>query len=225
MHFFRGISVPYETVNQTIETIFKNGLTPRKREPKMDFLLPTRIHKLFSKDDLTLCDTRSSEEEPAVFACGELEGAAYYACKHNITKTNTAPIIIQFEADENNAVVDGRDFLYPAIQWGDAEKARPILKHAFGCAVLPYAEKAWKSESQQFRIALCDLAIQDPKVKKAHYDNDLVIGGRYGTIFRSAFVIRLPVNPKALINIWSPKDLDIIPDPDINFNDILLSIH
>ena len=191
----------------------------------MAYSHPGSIEALFSKDDLSLSDTRrpSEEEEPAVCACGEQEGAAYYAWKHNRTCEKDTPIMIEFEADENSVAVDGRDFLYTTFQSGDPIRARSVLEHGFGHAVLRYAEKAWESEDQCFRIALCDLATYDPDVIKAHYANDLVFGDRHRTIFRNAFIIKLPIKSEALIRVWSPSTPPSIPTPDVSLKDVLSS--
>jgi hypothetical protein len=81
--------------------------------------------------------------------------------------------------------VDGRDFLYTIFQLGDPQLARPIIERIFGIAILRYIDRAWSSDGRE-RIALCDLAVQDDAVVLAHAGNKTVIGGRYGTRFRSA---------------------------------------
>ena len=120
---------------------------------------------LFSKSNLSTDDTRNQERETSVIcACGEYLGAAYYALNHNRTEVNDTPIVIEFEADMSSVAVDGRDFLYTAFQMGDSARARPVLRAAFGDAVLRYAESAWDTGNQKKRIALCDLAVNDPAV-------------------------------------------------------------
>lgn len=224
MDFFRGIAVPSAAVVKTIEKIQHNGLLPDQGKWIMPYFRPDPIEALFSKDDLSFSDTRPrEEEESAICACGEQEGAAYYAWKHNRTCENDTPIMIEVEADENSVAVDGRDFLYATFQWGDPGRTRSVLEQGFGRAVLRYAEKAWESEDQCFRIALCDLATYDPDVIRAHYANDLVFGGRHGTIFRNAFIIKLPIKPEALIRVWSPSIPPSIPTPDVSLKDVLPS--
>jgi len=153
----------------------------------MEHLHPGPLKALLGKVDLSLEDTRprSANWKPAVCACGEYWGAAYYAWCHNRSGENDTPIIVEFEADKNSVAVDGKDFLYTAFQLGDPERARSILKRGFGPAVLSYADRAWSSEKQSYRIALCDLAIHDLDVVNAHHANDLVFAGRYRTVFRN----------------------------------------
>jgi hypothetical protein len=78
----------------------------------------------------------------------------------------------------------GTDFLYTVFQMGEPDRARTVLENSFGKAILRYAEKAWVSDDQRYRIALCDLAIYDPEVVQAHHTATPIIAGRYGTLFR-----------------------------------------
>ncbi|MYF49781.1 MAG: hypothetical protein F4220_06470, partial [Gammaproteobacteria bacterium] len=65
----------------------------------------------------------SGDEEPlAVCACGDFDGAAYYACRHNCSGANDTPLVVEFES--NAVAVDGRDFLYTVFQFGKGTQAR-----------------------------------------------------------------------------------------------------
>jgi hypothetical protein len=48
---------------------------------------------------------------------------------------------------------------------------------------------------------MCSAAAHDPDVAAAHYKNRVCIGGRYGTKFRSAFVLRTPVAPEDVVEV------------------------
>ena len=88
--------------------------------------------------------------------------------------------------------------------------------------MLRYADSAWKRTSQEARIALCDLAVYDPEVIRAHYDNELVLGGRYGTIFRNAFLVKAPVPASALV---CARQLDFdtkIPHREVALTDLYI---
>ena len=65
-------------------------------------------------------------------ARGEEMGAAYYAWQHNRTRENDTPILVEFEADEDTVVIDGRDFLTTVFQLGEPTLARPALERTFG---------------------------------------------------------------------------------------------
>jgi hypothetical protein len=93
---------------------------------------------------------------------------------------NDTPIHISFDAEASEAVVDGRDSLYTAFQLSDAARARGILERLFGPAILRYADRAWGLDGDE-RIALCDLAVQDDAVVRAHAANKTAIAGRFGT--------------------------------------------
>ena len=223
MRFFRGIAVPPDALSETIHTIRTTGLLPGAGTWSMVYDHPGPIEELFLKEDLRVADTRRHNEaaDPAACACGEHDGAAYYAYKHNRSQTNSAPIMIEFEAPESAVAVDGKDFLYTVFQMGDPMKARPILRRGFGDAVSRYADKAWGNENQQYRIAMCDLATHDPRVIAAHHSNSLVFGGRYGTTFRNAFVVKLPVAPEAVIRVWTSDRPPRLPSPDVSLRDLL----
>jgi len=197
MKVFRGIAVPKHQLESTIEHIRLNGIIDQSK-------------------------TRRKERSiDAVYACGDKDGALYYATKHNINKTDNAPIIIEMDVKKSSLVVDGNDFLYTAFQFSNPAKAEPILKKCFGSAILKYTNKAWSSQDQSFRIAQCDLAIQDPAVIEAHHANDLVIAGRAKTVFRSAFKVKLPILPESIIYTYSPNRFPTIPHKDISLNDIV----
>ena len=222
MRFFRGIAVSSDAAESTIEDIRSVGLLGSEGTWRMTmFSHRGSIDDLFSKNDLSTEDTRVRyQEEQAICACGEVVGAAYYALKHNRTKENNTPIILEFEVDEKSVAVDGRDFLYVSFQIGNPIRARPVLQTAFGEAVLPYADLAWKQKSQDKRIALCDLAVRDPAVIRAHHDNVLVLGGRHGTIFRNAFLVTTPIPVSALICVRRLDSDTRIPRPEVTLTDL-----
>lgn len=183
---------------------------------------PGDLEFLNSKPGLSLGDTRPLiGAVAAVCACGEELGALYYSCRHNATATNNTPILIEFEAERSASAIDGKDFLYTAFQLGDPERARRVLERSFGERVLRYAEKAWSSEDQLFRIAQCDLAIHDPDVIEAHYINEVILAGRHGTVFRNAFTVSLPIGSEAIRRVWSPREPITISEPTISLFDIL----
>ena len=221
MRLFRGIAVSADAAENTIKRVRREGLLGSASKWSTSFLHPGSIDDLFLKNDLSTEDTRvGHQEEPAIYACGELLGAAYYALKHNRTKEKNTPIILEFEADEKSVAVDGKDFLYPAFQMGDPIRARPVLRTAFGEAVLRYAGLAWKQKSQGTRIALCDLAVYDPAVIRAHHDNRLVLGGRYGVIFRTAFLVKAQIPVGALICVRQLDSDTKIPRSEVTLADL-----
>ena len=106
----------------------------------MEYLHPGHLDSLYAKHDLGLSDTRPKQDAiPAICACGEPDGAAYYAWQHSRSETNDIPVMIEFEASEHLVAIDGRDFLYSIIQQGDPVRAQPLLEQAYGTAVLRYA--------------------------------------------------------------------------------------
>jgi hypothetical protein len=226
MRFFRGLTVPAPDVEQVLSTIRGQGLS-QGNQWSFEYRHPGPLDELFAKPDLSTADTRQRDQagNPAVCACGEEMGAAYYAWQHNRTRENDTPILVEFEADEDTVVIDGRDFLTTVFQLGEPTLARPALERTFGYPVLPYAEKAWATENQDMRIALCDLARHDPDVVKAHHENVVVLGGRMNTAFRNAFIVKLPPTPQSIVRVWSPAERPVLPVPEIMFNSLLLESH
>lgn len=70
---------------------------------------------------------------------------------------------------------------------------------------------------------MCDLAIHDPEVIEAHYENSFVLAGRHNTIFRSAFTIALPIAPAKIVRVSRPNSYQSLPLPDFSFFDLFRS--
>jgi hypothetical protein len=62
--------------------------------------------------------------------------------------------------------------------------------------------------------------VQDDAVIKAHAANKAMIGGRWGTRFRNAFMARLPVRPERIIEVRVIDRSTKIPDAEITLRDI-----
>jgi hypothetical protein len=221
MRFYRGISVPQDTADGVIANIRARGLQPRDgRWTMLAADIKPQIEQIWRRPKISTADTRPDASNPSwVCACAEETGALYYACKHNNSGTNDTAILIVFDADPSSAIVDGRDFLYTLFQLGDPRRARPIVERVFGRAVLRYIDRAWSVEGDE-RIALCDLAVQDDAVVHAHSANKIIIGGRYGTRFRSAFLVRTPVAGDRIVEVRVVKDSFKIPEIDVSLNDL-----
>lgn len=221
MKFYRGITVKHEDVEMVRADILSHGLYVNGKTSwkfEMGDLRP-HISRLFNKTDLSLGDTRPKAEKyvthPAICACGDELGATYYATTHNKCSEKTVPLIITFTASIDDLWVDGRDFLYNKVfQQGKTQGQREIALQLFGTVLDKYISKAWATDNQDYRIALCDLAISDPEVINSHYNNMLVINGRYNTTFKSAFLVKLPVASDRILSVTSPRhfvfDADVL---------------
>ncbi len=220
--FYRGISVSHHQAECVIANIRAHGLQPGDGWWTMKAAdLKRHIHEIWRKPTITLADTRPEGSEPTwVCACAEEGGALYYACRHNKSADKDTPILIVFDMESSKAIVDGRDFLYTAFQLGDSTRARPVVERIFGSAILRYIDRAWSTEEQEERIALCDLAVQDDDVIRAHAKNKIVIGGRYHTRFRSAFFVKSPIPAECISNVRTVEDDFDPPDVEISLDDI-----
>jgi hypothetical protein len=227
MRLYRGIAVPTDDAATTIADLSQNGLQVRNAGWRMIAQdLKPHLNRLWSLPCIERSDVElvPSDETPhRICACANKTSALFYACKKNITATNTASILIAFDADIADVIVDGRDLLYTAFQMGNPDRARPVLKRLFGSAILRYADRAWATDKGDLqRVTICDLAVQDHDVILAHARNATVIGGRAGTEFCSAFMVRMPVpNDRiAVVEAVSAKDFSF-PVPEVSLQSIV----
>jgi hypothetical protein len=223
MRLYRGIAVPEHAVAQCIEDIRSSGLAVVDGRWRLRFYdLKRRLNDLWGKDAITFADTRPNERSPDwICACAEQAGALYYACHHNRSRIDNTPLLITFDAELKDIIVDGRDFLYSLFQYGQSEPALPVAIGLFGPAISRYLNRAWALNDQEQRLALCDLAIQDESIILAHSTNRAVIAGRVGTVFRNAFMVRAPIAAECIWDVEIVGELPSIPSIDIALDTIL----
>ncbi|HEX5168657.1 MAG TPA: hypothetical protein VFW11_05755 [Cyclobacteriaceae bacterium] len=204
-------------MDQIILDILENGLgqnPEQKWQPFMWKNLTNDLTTLIAKVNLTQEDTRPRTEwistgkvtgfakeiegEPCICFADRL-GAQYYATTHNVTKEKTVPVLISVEIDLSSVCIDGKDFLYTAIQRMNTqsktvyEKQLAVLRKIYGPSINLYIEKILKDPDSD-RIAVADLITNDRDIVIHHYNNQNMIDGRYGTRFRSAFHVRIPIS-------------------------------
>jgi hypothetical protein len=220
MRFYRGIAVPIDTASETVSTIKSRGLLPDDGEWRMGSNdLKPQLAELWERPQITKADTREDSTRPSwVCACADELGAIYYATRHNRREKNDAPILICFDADIRYVIIDGRDFLYTLFQMGDPQRARPIVEQIYGRNILKYIDRAWTTEDQDLRIVMCDLATQDDAVIADHEKNTSVIGGRWRTLFQTAFMVQTPVPAESIISVQPIDVRPEFPDPEITLN-------
>lgn len=219
MRFYRGIAARADEGDRTVEEIRKNGLLPangdRQWTMKAHNLKP-RLPELWELSVLTEADL----EPPGPVlswdcACADEAGAMHYAVNKNCSLERPVPLLITLEAEIPEIVIDGRDFMFTLFQLGDPAKARPIAERLFGPGILRYVDRAWRTDDDFQRRALCQLAVQDDDVIAAHAGNRIVIGGRYSTIFCSAFLIPTPLPPERIIEVRMLQGDFEPPEPEI----------
>jgi hypothetical protein len=220
MRFYRGIAVPSHTVAGVMERIRGQGLGPADGTWRMlvNDLKP-RLMELWAKPTLGLADTRpEGKEHLSVCACADKASAVYYATEHNRVDLNDTPIIVSFDADLRDVTIDGRDFLYTVFQLGNPHRARPMAERIYGRKIGRYLDRAWSTDHQHQRFALCDLATQDDDIIRAHLKNVTVIGGRCYTRFRTAFMVRAPVPPERIVSVDPPKSVGTTPVAEVTLD-------
>ncbi|MDC0066866.1 hypothetical protein OAK16_04635 [Verrucomicrobia bacterium] len=224
--FYRGITVNPEDEGRVRENIFTNGLRVEDSRSWKGFecvKLQSKVKNLLYKEDLTPRDTRNaiieselesdslkkSQAYLSICASGCKLGASYYALKHNYNRRAnlTSPLLISFKAPVEDLQIDGRDFLYSVFQRSSTLKDIEQLEELFGPKVRLYFDLAASTpqENQDRKIALCDLAIQDKQVIRDHKKNKTTINGRYGVIFKSAFLVRAPIPAQRIVSVDRPK--------------------
>lgn len=224
---YRGLAVSLAEADAVKHRILTTGIQGDEGRWRLSHSeLRPRLATLRDKTDLRLEDTRASHRTPqgqtdpvnalegfaVVCACGDKLGACYYATEHNRSDSQAASLLIEFVADIRDVWVDGRDFLYnPGFQTCNSDRQRDLLVSLFGKAVDPYVRKAMVSPDVSYRIAMCDLAVQDPDVVRQHYNNRIVMGGRHRTCFCSAFLVRSPVPVQSIISVTDAVPGDFVP--------------
>lgn len=207
---FRGIAVADDAGEQVVTTIRERGLLGdegdwkfvlRDLRPRLEAILDAPAKY---RDN----DSDAGAEFKMFCACGDVEGATYYACVHN-RRSGPVALVVEMQVPVEDCFVDCRDFLCSAFQLWDAKtteggaKKRALLSEIFGSAVLRYFDKAASTKHQQDRIALCNAAAHDLAVVRAHYTNRRCIGGRFGTRFHSAFAVRAPQGATRILRVVS----------------------
>ena len=221
---YRGITVPKEDAQKIKDNLIRAGI--RGDEGNCRVQVPDtrdKLEILFNKQDLTTDDTRAKTED-TVCACGDKGGASYYALVHNTYRNaEEVSFVLSFVMPISAIWIDGRDFLYTCFQLWDREGAHHvkeqsgILKKLFGPNIETYFKKAALSGDQDYRLAMCDLACQDSQVIRDHTRNKIIIGGRHGTKFCSAFSVKPPINPQQIISV-EPAEFWIF-SPSISLED------
>lgn len=179
------------------------------------------IGELLCRPELKIQDVLGGTEDSGICACGDYDGAAYYACVHN-SRTGSARsnFVVEFTAPLEEVVIDARDLLYLAFQFwvgADEEKYRKhleLVSRAYGPWIKRYFSAARASQPER-RDGLCALATIDPSGLVPHARNKLVLQGRYGVTFRSAFIVQGPVAPERVIAVhtpqkWNPPSSDVL---------------
>jgi hypothetical protein len=170
----------------------------------------TRVSK--SSESTILGSLGVTEDFPAVHACGDRGGASYYATVHNRLLEPDCPLIIAFKASIEDVFIDGADFLNSAFNKGPCDGLREVILRCFGAKIAKYLDRAWNSKDQDLRVWLCTLAKQDPEVVVSHHRNKVLLGGRCDTIFRSAFIVRLPVTSDRILSVYEPAPFRETPE-------------
>ncbi len=235
MKLFRGISIPSDMVYDIIDGIKQNGMKVGNGQQSImvadlreEYEDPVKWKNLVLKDSLNINETREKTVE-TICACGDKDSSLYYACKHNRTENNAIPILIEFESPIQNIWIDGRDFLFPVIQFWDRKKEKTQHKtkinkgliEVFGEDISKYLDQSVETKDMDRRIALVDLMINDQKVVAGHFNNITWLQGRYGTFFKSAFSVRSPIQHSQIINVQITNDQFIEPRVFLDFRELM----
>ena len=220
MRLFRGMAVPAAVAGGVVDALRRDGVAAGKSW-KMVWpgssagADPAGSAKGSAAETLV-------DEEFAVCACGDFEGAA-------VLRVQAQPLGRRRHADSGRVRVrvgrGGRStvgiYCTPCFRGAAAGACGDVVERAFGQRAVAYLDDAWRMADQQRRIALCREATVDPEVVRAHAANELVLGGRNGTVFRSAFLARLPIGAGSVLEIHRPSVQFAIPAPVAVLDDLL----
>lgn len=243
LRLYRGITVSEIEADSIIEDVKINGLDHNKKQNWGEFRwkdLRNNIDSLYQKEDLKRVETSPASVWVNTKNGGHLEytegekgicfadklGAEYYATKHNVTKTNVVPLLITVDVELENIAIDGRDFLYTVFGFIDprdlakTKRQTKKLKKLFGNKIEYYVEKIIKHPNSD-KFAICDLAIVDNEIILDHSKNEIIIEGRHGTTFRSAFFGKIPIQSNQIISIQKLPNLYSKRNPEITLHNIL----
>lgn len=243
LKLYRGITVSEIDVDMVIQDIKTNGLYQNDKQQWGGFIwknIKGQINTLYHKENLTRDDTspasvwvntmngghREYTEGENSICLADKIGAEYYATKHNITEVKKVPLLITLDLAIENIAIDGRDFLYTVfgkIDPKDIEKTKRQtgkLKTVFGDKIEKYIEKILEHPKSD-KFAICDLVICDDEIIMEHSKNTEIIGGRFGTIFKSAFFGKIPIASEKITNVEILREYIPIKNPTITLNDIL----
>jgi hypothetical protein len=230
MRLHRGITLRPSEVDEVRRKILETGLSwedsAHSRIEMID--LRDRLDELFQKRDLNRDDTlprrrvqtyHGESNEliggfPVICACGDKFSASFYACRHNFYPNagKTEPVLVTFTAPLEDVFLDGRDWLYSIFGRIRSQSQIETVVPFVGPAIRRYLIRAIETSDYDVRCALCELAIQDTKVVLDHGRNTKIIGGRGGTVFRSAFQVRSPIPPERIVSVSSANAYSFIPD-------------
>jgi hypothetical protein len=219
---YRGISVPDADLDEVVDTIRSTGIAGNEGHWKFQgWDLRPHLDRIIETPSLTGID---DDGPPVVCACGDQDGAHFYACHHNHSAGNR-PLVVKFSAETAACYVDCRDFLCTTFQFWDSRGIRSqaevadVLTRLFGAGIDRYFSKAAATKEQAARIALCNAAAFDPAVIRDHYANRLRIGGRHRVVFMSAFFVSAPILPQQIIEVYEPE-CESAPQPDVTLDDV-----
>jgi hypothetical protein len=229
--FYRGIALSPQTADMDIDAIRSTGeLAGAKawwdNSMAMPGLVRARTTELAVSPDKIRGEINHLPQVPLTYACGQFDDAARYAWRARY-QNRTMPVVVAFETAIENAIIDGKDFLYTVFQLWDRQsrthlaRVRATLGTLYGSAILPWFDRARRKNETQERIGLCDLAVHDLASVKAHYANLTGIEGRFGTLFRSAFALPATVEPTAILNFAAVVDLPQVPTRTIPLASVL----
>lgn len=131
-------------------------------------------------------------------------GATYYALQHNKTKEKNISLLIEVEVPISDVIIDGRDFLFTAFNLGILKSNNQILecqieilKFIFGNSIEIYIDKLIETKN----IAIIDLIEYDDNIIKDYFNNNVLLNGRYNTIFRYSFMVKAPIKSNMINDI------------------------
>jgi hypothetical protein len=179
-----------------------------------------RLSKL---EDLTPEMTRPADVPATgwIFATADLMGAEHYAFHHGGgVRASEVPLVIEFEVDLAALVIDGRDCLYTLSYGQHLPAVRAAILAIYGPACIRIIEPATGRDTRE-ATARVDLACQNPAVVQHHLANREVVAGRYGTLFRSSFMLRPAEAAPTVRRVWTPEQRQPRPAPDHVLADLM----
>lgn len=227
LKLYRGIAVPTTESDAVVDGIKRQGLHFSDQQYYGKFIwkdLKPNLKELFDKPDLITEDTRPATvrvETARGWHLEPIEGeqgvcfadkgtAERYALVTNRTKEKDESILISAEVEINDVVIDGRDFLYTVFGNLNTDnstarhRAERVLVAAYGSGIRRYIEKYLDGDAMKRKvdsIAICDLVVNDLEIIEHHFNSKLVLEGRFRTIFKSSFMVKMPLSTGHIVAV------------------------
>lgn len=194
---YRGLAVEPSEVHAIQTAIMRDGLQWGGMTRKVMRRLESEVARTLLRGPTLEPNATRDDLGSAgwVHACGDREGASFYACR----ETGKAGLVVEFEVDIAALNVDGTDGLYTLAYLLPDPEVASAIEMAFGPVCLSHLLN-WLEDRRGLATAV-DLVCHLPEVVRAHLSSNVVIFGKAHARFKSAFMFPQKVGNCRIISV------------------------